>query len=224
MKSILEFLKKLEKNNNRDWFNANKDQYLLAKSEFDLFIESLIAELQLIDPRVAGASAKNSVFRIYKDIRFSKDKTPYKTHFGAYMISGGRKSQLPGYYIHIQNGESFIAGGMYKPGPDQLKAIRREIANFPEDIAAIMENKNFSDNYSFYDKDKLKRPPQGFSPDEDQIEMIKNKHFIASKNIPDGWIGKTDFLKELTETCRGLVPLNSFLHRALTEQNEEFGR
>ena len=216
MKSVLEFLKKLEKNNNRDWFNANKDLYLAAKAEFDIFIDSLIAELQLIDPKVAGANAKNSVFRIYKDIRFSKDKTPYKTHFGAYMISGGRKSQLPGYYLHIQNGESFIAGGMYKPGPDQLKAIRKEISNFPEDITAIMEDKNFSNNYSFYDKDKLKRPPQGFSASDEQIEMIRNKHFIASKNIPDDWIVKSDFKKRLLDTCKGLVPLTDFLYRAIT--------
>ncbi len=218
MKSILAFLKDLEKNNNRDWFNANKAQYLEAKSGFDIFIDSLIVELQLMDPRVAGATAKNSVFRIYKDIRFSKDKTPYKTHFGAYMISGGRKSQLPGYYIHIKNGESFIAGGMYKPGPDQLKAIRREILNFPEDIVEIVESKEFKENYSFHENDKLKRPPQGYSADAEQIELIKNKHFIASKSIPDEWITQSDFSRKLIDTCQGLLPLNNFIHRALTEQ------
>jgi len=173
----------------------------------------------LADPKVAGATAKNSVFRIYKDIRFSKDKTPYKTHFGAYMISGGRKTQLPGYYLHIQNGESFIAGGMYKPGSEHLKAIRKEISNFPEDLTAIMENKYFSENYSFYDNDKLVRPPQGFSADEELIEMIKNKHFIASKSIPDEWIGRADFQLLLVEACKGLIPLTNFLHRAITEQD-----
>jgi len=140
MKSILPFLTELEKNNNRDWFNANKSKYLEAKKEFDDFIEALITELQLIDPRVAGATAKNTVFRIYKDTRFSKDKTPYKNNMGAYIIGGGRKAQLPGYYIHLQPGESFIAGGMYAPAPDKLKAIRREIVNFPEDIIEVIED------------------------------------------------------------------------------------
>ena len=217
MKSILPFLKELEQNNNRDWFNANKDKYLLAKSEFDLFIESLISELQLIDPRVAGATAKNTVFRIYKDIRFSKDKTPYKTQMGAYMIGGGRKAQLPGYYLHLQNGESFIAGGMYKPGPDHLKAIRKEISNFPEDIVELVENEHFSKNYSFYESDKLKRPPQGYSAEDEQIELIKNKHFIASKRIPDEWISAPDFQQKIIDACRGLIPLNNFLFRALIE-------
>ena len=217
MNSILPFLKDLAGNNNREWFNANKDRYLEAKAEFDGFVDSLITELQIIDPHVAGATAKNSVFRIYKDTRFSKDKTPYKIQMGAYMIGGGRKAQLPGYYIHIQPGESFLAGGMYKPGPDQLKAIRREISNFPEDIEAVISDKNFADNYSFYDKDKLVRPPQGYSEDSEQIELIKNKHFIASKAIPDSWIGKADLKEKVLELCKGLLPLNDFPFRAITD-------
>ena len=183
MKSVLPFLRDLSKNNNRDWFNANKEEYLRAKVEFDLLVEAMIAELQVFDPNVAGATAKNCVFRIYRDTRFSKDKTPYKNHMGAYMIGGGRKSALPGYYVHIEPGGSFIAGGMWKPGPDKLKAIRREIANFPEDITAIIEDKTFSSKYSMYTEDKLSRPPQGFSADLKQIELIKNKHFIASLNF-----------------------------------------
>ena len=217
MKLILPVLKELEKNNNRDWFNANKNTYLQAKSEFDEFIESLIKELQLIDPRVAGANAKNTVFRIYKDTRFSKDKMPYKTHMGAYIIGGGRKAQLPGYYIHIQPGESFLAGGMYKPEAVNLKAIRKEINNFPEDLVEIIENKSFKNRYSFYDKDKLKRPPQGFTAESNQIEMIKNKHFIASQTFSEDWITNSDFREKILEVCRGLVPLNNFLYRAIAE-------
>ena len=217
MKSILPFLRELEKNNNRDWFNANKSKYLEAKSEFDEFIDSLIAELQLIDPRVAGATAKNTVFRIYKDTRFSKDKTPYKTNMGAYIIGGGRKAQLPGYYIHLQPGESFLAGGMYAPDTDSLKAIRREIVNFPEDIVEILERKDFRENYTLYDKDRLKRPPQGYSADTEQIELIKNRHFIAIKSIPEDWVGSDDLKDKIITACRGLLPLNNFLHRAIAE-------
>ena len=217
MKSILPFLRELEKNNNREWFNANKDKYLQAKAEFDEFIDSLIAELQLIDPRVAGATAKNTVFRIYKDIRFSKDKTPYKTQMGAYIIGGGRKAQMPGYYLHIQAGESFLAGGMYKPEAEHIKAIRKEIVNFPEDITAIIENPEFKKNYSLYDKDKLKRPPQGYSADDEMIELLKNKHFIASKNIPEEWIDSEDLKPNIIKVCKDLLPLNNFLYRAITD-------
>ena len=217
MKSILPFLRELERSNNREWFNANKNKYLEAKAEFDDFIESLIGELQLIDPRVAGATAKNTVFRIYKDIRFSKDKTPYKTHMGAYIIGGGRKAQLPGYYLHIQPGESFLAGGMHNPSPENLKIIRKEILNFPEDIVEITESKEFIDNYAFYDKDKLKRPPQGFSADSEQIELIKNKHFIASQSLPEEWIQDSDFREKVVRVCKGLLPLNNFLYRAIIE-------
>ncbi len=217
MKSILPFLRELEINNNRDWFNANKNKYLEAKSAFDNFIDSLISELQLIDPRVAGATAKNTVFRIYKDIRFSNDKTPYKTQMGAYIIGGGRKAQLPGYYFHIEPDESFLAGGIYQPGPDQLKAIRKEILNFPEDIVEVIENKNFQKKFSFYEKDKLKRPPQGFSPDAEQIELIKNKHFIASRSIPEEWIISPNLIEKILQSCRELLPLNNFIYRAIAE-------
>lgn len=212
MKTILSFLGELQENNNRDWFNANKGKYLEAKTEFDSFIDAFIYELQFIDPRVAGATAKNSVFRIYKDTRFSRDKTPYKTHMGAYMISGGRKSQLPGYYLHIQPGGSFIAGGMYKPDAINLKKIRKEISLFPEDIMAVVNDPEFVRNYSLFSDDKLKRPPQGYSEDNELIELIKNRHFIASKNIPDKWLSDV----KLLDACRGLLPLNDFLYRAVS--------
>lgn len=217
MKTVLPFLRDLEKNNNREWFNANKEKYLIAKKEYEAFIDSLIPGLQLFDPLVAGATAKNTVFRIYRDVRFSRDKSPYKTHMGAYMIGGGRKSKLPGYYFHVQPGGSFIAGGMYAPDPGSLKRIRKEISTFPDDIEGIITNPSFSKNYSLYEEDRLKRPPQGFSADTDLIELIKNKHFIATKEIPDNWIEAHGLRDRLLELCRGMLPFNQFLYRAIAE-------
>ena len=217
MKSVLNFLGELEKNNNREWFNAHKDRYIKAKEEYEGFIESLIPELQMVDPLVAGATAKNSVFRIYRDVRFSHDKSPYKTHMGAYIIGGGRKSKLPGYYFHVQPGGSFIAGGMYAPDPESLKKIRKEISVFPEDIEAIIKARDFADKLSLYDEDKLKRPPQGYSEDNEQIELIKNKHFIASHEIPDDWITSPDLKERILEICGWMLPLNKFLYRAIAE-------
>jgi uncharacterized protein (TIGR02453 family) len=217
MTSVLNFLGELEKNNNREWFNANKDRYIKSKEEYEGFIDNLIPELQMIDPLVAGATAKNSVFRIYRDVRFSQDKSPYKTHLGAYIIGGGRKSKLPGYYFHVQPGGSFIAGGMYAPDPESLKKIRKEISLFPEDIEAIIKARDFAQNLSFYEEDKLKRPPQGYSEDTGQIELIKNKHFIASRNIPDEWITSPDLKTRLLEICGWMHPFNQFLYRAIAD-------
>ena len=126
--SIMNFLTRLEKNNNREWFNDNKSEFETAKGEFIKFISYLISEMEQFDNTIIGIDAKKSMYRIYKDIRFSKDKTPYKTHFGAYICKGGRTSGNPGYYVHIEpNGNSIIGGGLYHPMPNVLAKIRQEI-------------------------------------------------------------------------------------------------
>src|SRR6266496_3900330 len=127
-KSTLDFLKKLKKNNNREWFNENKNLYLDAKEDFDYFVNELIQEISESDSSVAGLQPKDCTFRIYKDVRFSKDKTPYKTNFGAAIQQGGRKSPASGYYIHISPTEVFVAGGIYMPSPENLLKIRNYIA------------------------------------------------------------------------------------------------
>ena len=215
MKAVLPFLNQLSANNNRDWFNTNKALYLEAKGQFDQFIDSLINRLQVFDPAVRGANAKNTVFRIYRDVRFSKDKSPYKTHFGAYMIGGGRKSPLPGYYIHIDPERSFLGGGLYQPASDYLKAVRIEIQDFSEDFKAIVEDKAFQGDFTLYDEDKLKRPPQGFDADDPMIEYLKYRHFIASHVFPNSWIEKDDFIDNVAKQFERIYPLNQFLNRAI---------
>ena len=121
-KEALGFLKKLENNNNRDWFQANKKDFDKANANLTEFTAYLIEKVSKFDPEIAGIEARSCVFRIYRDIRFSKDKSPYKTNLGAYISPGGRKSMLPGYYFHVQPGQSFIAGGKHIPdGPELVK-------------------------------------------------------------------------------------------------------
>lgn len=220
MEKVLSFLKDLTKNNNREWFGDNKPIYLEAKSLFDEFIEDLILRMTNVDPGLKGASVKNSVYRIYRDVRFSHDKSPYKTHFGAFMVGEGRKSGMGGYYVHIDPEQSFLGGGIYSPDSAKLKIIRKEIFDFPEDINEILNDPVFKRDFKLYDKDKLKRPPKGYSDDFELIEVLKHKHFIASANFPESLIAHPDFSKKICNKLSALVPLTSFLNRALTSPQD----
>ena len=215
MRQIIDFLSELKAHNERDWFNANKEKFLIAKTSFEEFVLDLISELQLMDPTITGATPKNTIYRIYRDVRFSTDKSPYKTHFGAYIARGGRKSPLPGYYIHIDPDESFLGGGIFQPGPEQLKAIRKEIFDFPEDIDSIMGHDDFGKSFVLFDRDKLKRPPQGFSADFSHIDFLKYKHFVVSQTFPIDWVNKSDFSLKVINQFHRILPFNLFLKRAI---------
>lgn len=218
MKTILNFLRELQENNTREWFNDHKSIYLETKARFNEFVEEQIMKLEVLDPEFQGVTVKNSVYRIYRDVRFSSDKSPYKTHFGAFMAAGGRKNGMGGYYIHLDATQSFLGGGIYQPEPDKLKKIRKEIFDFPEDIKKILENPGFKNHFRLYEKDKLKRPPKGYSDDFELIETLKLKHFIASYEFSDDSVSNADFSQTVTEQFKALVPLNTFLNRALTSE------
>ena len=143
--STLKFLRQLSKNNNREWFNTNKHQYEAAKNDYEQFVDRLIPAIEKFDKSVRGLKAKDCSFRIYRDVRFSKNKAPYKTNFGAYIIAGGKKSMKPGYYFHVQpGGESFVAGGAYMPSSEVLAAIRQEIDYNLKEFEGILKSKTFS--------------------------------------------------------------------------------
>ena len=148
-KGIVDFLKALEKNNNREWFQQNRDWYEKAKTEFELFVNSLLHELRLIDPGLSLISAKDCIFRIYRDVRFSKDKTPYRYHLAFSIGPGGRQLTEPGYYVHFEPGNNFIAGGIYRPEPEKLAAIRQEIdyneKEFLDSLAERLETRDFNE-------------------------------------------------------------------------------
>jgi uncharacterized protein (TIGR02453 family) len=138
MKEVLQFLRELEVNNNRAWFEENKKRYLAVKALHEAFVAELIHGVGLFDPEVAGLEVKDTVFRIYRDVRFSPDKSPYKTHIGAYLARGGRKSPRGGYYVHLEPGHSFFSGGIWCPEAPLLRALREDVFNSVEEFKAII--------------------------------------------------------------------------------------
>jgi len=211
-KSIYQYLLELRENNNRDWFHANKDQYNQAKKDFEQFIELSIEQIKIIDPSVAGNNAKDCIFRIFRDVRFSNDKRPYKTNFGAFIARGGRKSKYGGYYIHIEPEQCFLGGGSYMPESKTLKAIREEIFHHPEEFKNIVENPEFVKHYPELYGDKLKTAPRGYAKDFEHIKLLNYKHYAVSKSVSDEIVNSDKFPIAIQEAFEALHPLNQFLN------------
>ncbi len=217
MKQILSFLSDLNQNNNREWFNENKGRYQEALDLFRELAASMISGISSFDPTLDGLDAKQSVFRIYKDVRFSKDKSPYKTHFGCWMTKGGRKSTDAGYYFHLEPGKTFAAAGVWMPPAEQLKLIREEILNNPEAYLEIVNSLEAQKKYERGGKeDMLKKGPAGFPKDFPHMEELKYKHHIFSRNYKDTELKGKDLALLLTDDYRGLFPLVSYLNHAMS--------
>jgi len=214
---ILTFLARLAKNNNRDWFEKNKGDYLQAKENYEAFVARWLEELIKFNPELAGLDPKKLVFRIYRDVRFSKDKSPYKINMGAGVSANGKMEQEPGYYLHIQPGnQSFLAGGMYMPDPANLAKIRQEIDYNPETVVGILKDKKFRKWYNGLDNfDQLKTVPKGYAKDHPHLDLLKNKSFIVSHYFSDKEVKDKKFLKQVTEAARAIKPLNDFLKAAI---------
>lgn len=209
--STLQFLRNLEKNNNREWFNENKTLYQEAQQDVISFVEKLIEEMVDFDEEMGKLEAKKSVFRIYRDTRFSKDKTPYKTNFGA-GLGMGKGNKISGYYLHIEPGKSFLAGGVYKPEPSVLKTIRQEISAFGDEFLEILERDEFRNYFRGLSvEDKLKKVPQGFEKDDKMAEFLKLKHFIVTHPVSDEQLLSENAVKEFTKIFKAMKPLNDFL-------------
>lgn len=216
MKATLNFLTALNKNNNKEWFDANKHHYLKAKDEVEEFVSKIITGIQKFDKRIdKELEAKKCVFRIYKDVRFSKDKTPYKTNMGASINPGGKKSLLAGYYVHIEPSKSFVAGGVYMPEPDQLKAIRQEIDYNAEPLIKLFKSKSFSNYFNGLDEiDKLKLVPKGYYKDHKHLELLKHKHFIVSHELKDKDITGPKAIDTIVNACKAMHPFLDYLRQA----------
>ena len=209
--STLQFLRNLEKNNNREWFNDNKTLYQEAQQDVISFVEKLIEEMADFDEEMGKLDSKKSVFRIYRDTRFSKDKTPYKTNFGA-GLGMGKGNKISGYYLHIEPGKSFLAGGVYKPEPTVLKTIRQEISAFGDEFKVILEQDEFRNYFRGLSvEDKLKKVPQGFEKDDKMAEYLKLKHFIVTHPVSDEQLLSENAVKELAKIFKAMKPLNDFL-------------
>lgn len=214
-KETLDFLKKLDKNNNRDWFNANKDAYVKANDNVIAVTGFLIGKIAKFDQEVEGLDPKSCVFRIYRDVRFSKDKSPYKTNMGAFIAPGGRKTMSPGYYFHIQPGMFFAAAGKHMPDAAELLKLRNAVAANTKEFLKIVEVKKFRDRFGDLDGDRLTKPPKGFVADHPAIEYLKLKSFTVSEEFPDKAVTSVDYPKLLTESFKAAYPLIAFLRNAL---------
>jgi len=213
---VLEFLSELKENNDRDWFKANKLYYEEARAEFKSMVENLIPALAIINPLLSNLEAKDTIFRIYRDVRFSKDKSPYKIAMGAYMAPGGRKSLLAGHYLHIEPGNSFLAGGSHCPKGDHLKSIRSEIYYNNSEFNAILNSGDFKNLFGEIEGDRLKRPPVGFPKDFKDIELLKFKDYTIFRKIDDKAVERPDFLKMSVDIFNKMNPFIEFLNRALS--------
>jgi uncharacterized protein (TIGR02453 family) len=215
--TVIRFLNDLKNNNNRDWFNENKKYYQEAKSDFDNFIEQLIPEIFKFDPRIGTLTAKNTTFRIYRDVRFSKDKTPYKTHFGAFMAPGGRKSEMAGYYIHISADESFIGGGSHNPSGPNLKKIRSEIYYNYKAYMDIVTAKAFKKTFGEVSGDRLSRPPVGFPKDFEGVEALKQKSYTVFQTSTVEEITTAGYEGHVITVFKAMHPFVEFLNRAIAD-------
>jgi uncharacterized protein (TIGR02453 family) len=214
--STLNFLSELKENNHKDWFQENRKTYEAAKTDFLTFIDGVLAELSKADPSLKGIAAKETIFRINKDIRFSKDKSPYKTNFGSGISRDGKKLPLAGYYFHLEPGKSFLAGGVYMPEPEKLKIIREEIAYDSEELDAIFQNKSFNRFFKDFESiDKLANAPKGFDKNHPKVEWLKQKSFIVSANISDKDLTSPKALEVVTTQLKEIVPLVNYINKLL---------
>ena len=215
MDKVLDFLKELAANNNREWFQANKKWYDECREKVLFLTDVLINEIGKFDPQVRGLSPKDCMFRIFRDVRFSNDKRPYKTNFGSFICKGGRKSMNPGYYFHIEPGNSFIGGGIYMPPAEPLKAIRNYMAEHGDEYLEIINEPDFRKKYPEMYDDKLKTAPKGFPKDHEFIDLLKYKSFIFSKSFDDKIVQSDKYVEKVVSAFHDLLPVNAILYQAL---------
>ena len=216
--STLKFLKDLKKNNNKPWFDANRKRYEEAKTDFANFIQQVIDVYGKKDKSIASLKAKDCMFRINRDVRFSKDKSPYKTNFGASINKAGRKAMnTAGYYFHLEPGQLFVGGGLYQPMPPKLNKVRQEVDYCFDEFKKIISAKKFKTVYKDLDKSKefrLSRVPKGYEADNPAANYLKLKSFIAFRLLSDKEATSKPLLKITVDSFESLSPLINFLNRA----------
>jgi len=215
MDEIMGFLSKLEKNNNKAWFDKHRKEYEAAKAAYEAVVTELHAGLGKIEPAIADHKAKDAIFRIFRDVRFSKDKTPYKAHFGAAFSRGGRKAMDAGFYFHVEPGKSFLAGGMWIPDGPLLKKIRQEIDYNFDEFKAIISNPKFKKHFKTIEGEQLKTLPQGYTADNPAIEYLKLKSFVVTTKLDDKDLASKNAIPKVIEIFTVMKPLVDFLNRSL---------
>ena len=215
MKEVLDFLKDLSRNNNRDWFQANKQRYESSVEKILALTEIFNKELTQIDPEISIMNPKEYLFRIFRDVRFSNNKSPYKTHFGIYIAPGGKKSSKAGYYFHIEPGSSVIAGGLWCPEANILKAVRTEIQDLPDEFKAIINNPDFKKYFPEIEGEKLKTAPKGFDKNFSDIDLLCYKSYCVSTPVDDKIILNDQLIHQAIRASSLIRKFNSFLNNAI---------
>ncbi|MFY7653049.1 MAG: DUF2461 domain-containing protein [Chitinophagaceae bacterium] len=213
------FLTNLKENNHKPWFDANRKQYEVAKGNFLAFTAAILKQFALIDAGISHLQPKDCVFRINRDVRFSKNKEPYKTNMGLSISAGGKKGNMAGYYFHLEpNGACFAGGGLYMPMPAEVQKVRQEIDYCSDEFLNIINNNTFKQHYGNIDLDanlSLSKAPKGYDANHPLLPYLKLKSWIATASINDEAILSNNFLMQLIEKWEALMPLIYFLNRAI---------
>lgn len=215
MKEVFSFLSELRLNNNREWFDENRHRYDESRKKVLFLTEKVINEIRSFDPEIEDITAKDCMFRIFRDVRFSNDKTPYKVNMGSFIARGGRKSVGAGYYFHIEPGGSFVGGGAYCPPADVLKAIRTEIFDHPEVFKGLINSESFAKVYTEMYDDRLKTPPKGFPKEFPDIDLLKYKSYAFTSRVADSEVLEGDFASKIVFAFKELAPVNHFINIAI---------
>ena len=218
MEEVLDFLRDLRVNNDRDWFAANKNRYLDVKRRVEELTERLIARIAEFDPDASRLSPADCLYRIYRDTRFSADKTPFKTHIGIYINPPyGKKHLHCGYYLHLEPGNSLVAGGFWCPDAKLIKRVRQDIYDNVEEYLEILNNPEFSQYYKSVGDNMLKTAPKGFPKDWEHIDLLRPRDFTAFTPLTDRQVLSKQFERLVVERMRALVPLNTFFNYTIDE-------
>jgi uncharacterized protein (TIGR02453 family) len=214
--STIQFLKALKKNNNKEWFDKNRKIYEQAKADYLNFVTILLNEIQGFDTSLMELQPKQCIFRLNRDVRFSKNKDPYKTNFGASFSKGAKKIQTAGYYFHLEPGENFVGGGLWMPMAPDLNKVRQEIDYCFKEFSSILKKPNFKTTYGDMDNSmKLVRPPKGFEIDNPALEYLKLKSFVVTRSIKDTELTDKQLVKNVVKDFKTIAPLVHFLNRAI---------
>jgi len=212
-KSTLTYLANLKKNNDREWFNKNRKDYESARYEFERFVQAVIDQIAVFEPIMKGLEASSCIFRINRDVRFSNDKSPYKAHFGAFIVRGGRKNgdKFGGYYIHIEPGNNFLAGGAHMPPSPWLTALRVKIDEDPKRLLKIINDKEFVNHFGKLEGEKLKSAPRGYPADHPYLDLLKFKSYFVMTNVADKDVVSPNYLNYVIKVSKAMKPLNDFV-------------
>ncbi len=217
---IFQFIKDVAANNRREWFQAHKSEYLHARQAFEELLAAIIARISLFDTNVAGILPGECTYRIYRDTRFSADKTPYKTHFGGHINAWGKNSEYGGYYVHIEPGNCLLAGGSWCPGPKLLKAIRQSVYDNIDEFREIVEDPTFKQYFPVIGDERLKTAPKGFPKDFEYIDYLKCKDYSCSYAVPDSFFFAPDLLDRVEEVFRQLKRFTDFTNETINDFNK----